>query len=116
MAKNDYLIENEQNSLRVSKYVQDYSIKNLEMPLDNRPLPNDASQAISDFISDLAHFASINGVVVSDVLSKALQNFLEEISGGELPEGMIDRFRALIDESIYDVTIGQVVCAGNCIN
>ena len=106
MSTNTHLIPNEQNASLVSGYVQDYSTKNLDMQFDKRPLPSDVRAVVSDFITDLAHYASVNGAAVSDVLTKAFQNLLEEISGGEAPEGTTDRFITFIDEAIYDATIG----------
>lgn len=71
-------------------------------------MPSDASPVISDFITDVMHYASMHGVV-SEVLSKAFQNYLEEISGGDAPEETICRFRAIVDDAIYEATIGTPI-------
>lgn len=108
MKPNNHLISNEQNALQVSGYVTAYASRNLEMQLGEHPLPCDVEQVVSDFITELAHFVSLHGADIPDVLSKAFQNYLEEISGGDAPEETIDRFRALIDEAICHVTIGPL--------
>ena len=109
MRPNTHLLSSEQSALQVSEYVQDYSTNVLEMQLGKHPLPIDVSQVTSDFVTDLTHYASMHGADVPDVLSKAFQNYLEEISGGDAPEETIDRFRAFIDEAIYEVTIGSAL-------
>ena len=106
MRPNTHLLSSEQSALRVSEYVQDYSTNILDMQLGKHPLPSDVSQVASDFITDMAHFVSVQGADVPDVLSKAFQNYLEEISGGYAPKETIDRFRAFIDAAIYEATIG----------
>ncbi len=109
MRSNTHLLSSEQSALQVSEYVQDYSTNVLEMQLGKPPSPSDVSQVASDLITDLAHFVSVQGADVPDVLSKAFQNYLEEISGGDAPKETIDRFRAFIDEAIYEVTIGSAL-------
>lgn len=105
MRPNTHLLSSEQSALQVSEHVLDYSA-NLDMQLGKPPLPNDVEQVASDFITDLAHFVSVHGADVPDVLSKAFQNYLEEISGGDAPKETICRFRAIVDDAIYEATIG----------
>lgn len=109
MTQNYHLLSSEQNALQVSEYVQDYSTNVLEMQLGKHPLPIDVEQVASDLITDLAHFVSVQGADVPDVLSKAFQNYLEEISGGDAPEETIDRFKSFIDAAIYEATIGTAL-------
>ena len=108
MRLNAHLLSSEQSALQVSGYVQDYSTNVLDMRLAKPPLPCDVSQVASDFITDLTHYASMHGVA-SDVLSKAFQNYLEEISGGDAPKETIDRFRAFIDDAVYEATIATAL-------
>lgn len=108
MKQNYHLDSNEQNAMQVKRYVQDYATNALEMQLVEHPLPSDVSTAASDFMTDLIHYASIHGVA-SDVLSKAFQNYLEEISGGDVPNETICRFRAIVDDAIYEATIGAAL-------
>ena len=107
MRQNFHLLSNEQSALQVSGYVQEYSTNVLGMRLDENPLPSDVSQVASDFITDLWHYASIHGGNASEVLSQAFQNYLEEISGGDAPKETICRFRAIVDDAIYEATIGS---------
>jgi hypothetical protein len=77
----------------------------LDLPLAEHPSPSDVSIAVSDLVSDLTHYASIYGVA-SEVLAKAFQNYLAEISGSDAPQWIVDLFRAYVDGAIYEVTIG----------
>lgn len=67
--------------------------------------PSDAEQAASDFITDLMHFACLHGADVPDVLSRAFEHYLGEI-GGDAPKETIDRFRAFVEDAIYEATVG----------
>lgn len=106
MTQNYHLDAGERMALKVSKVLEDYIIDYMGLPSAETPSPIDAFSVASGFIADLLHFACLHGADVPDVLSRAFQNYLEEISSGDAPEETIDRFRTLIEDSIYEATVG----------
>lgn len=81
-------------------------------PLDSPQLV--VQNVVSDFVANLAHYASVNGVPASEVITDAVRNFANEISGDESHEscGKLDanlgRLRTLLEEIVFDATIGTV--------
>lgn len=101
--ENIHLLSSEQSAMQIRGFVHVYSTNVLGTPLDEHPSPN---EVVSDFISDLTHFASMQGSA-SEVLARSFQNYLEEISAGDISKEIVDRFRAFIDDAIHEVTIGS---------
>ena len=109
MTQNYHLNAGERMALKVSKVLEDYIIDYMGLPSAETPSPIDAFSVASDFIADLMHFACLHGADVPDVISRAFRNYLEEISSGDAPEETIDRFRAFVDDTICEVTIGRAL-------
>jgi hypothetical protein len=108
MTPNTHLTSNEQHAFQVSRYVQDYSSVVMGVDLAKHSSPSDVVGAVSDFTTDVMHFASYSGAQVSDVLSKAFENYLEEI-GDYAPKETIDRFRAFVEDAVYEATVGTAL-------
>jgi hypothetical protein len=102
MTQNYHLASNEQLAMRATRYLRDYSNRVMGEPLSNNLLTTVAS----DFISDVLHLASFHGGCVSKVLSTSLGNYLAEISVADAPEETMNQLQAIVDDAIYEATIG----------